>query len=69
MKERWAKLIPDSRKLQLSYVSLLALFLLAVLGKVQGEPLIWGIVGICTAFVGGNSAEHFSRKDKPEVPV
>lgn len=68
-KERWVKLIPDSRKLQLSYVSLLALCLLAGFGKVTGDALIWGIVGICTAFVGGNYGEHMSRKDKPEAPA
>lgn len=66
-KERWLKMIPDSRKLQLSYVSLFALVGLALAGKITGEPLIYGIVGICTAFTAGNYGEHMARKDKPET--
>lgn len=65
--ERWAKLIPDSRKLQALYVCLAALVLLGAFGKIPGETLGYSIVGLAGLFFGGNVGEHWTKKDKPEA--
>lgn len=65
MIEKLQKLIPYSRKLRAFYIAMAVLFLLAFFGKITGEPVVWGIVGIFSAFMGGNVGEHWTKKGQP----